>query len=88
MQLIETLVTESAVYMRYADETDPEKVTQWLEFHVQLPALKHPNNPLQELLQVAKLERLHLGTIRLSAIMHIQEILKQQESALRAATQS
>jgi hypothetical protein len=85
MKLIETMVMESEVYVRYADDANPEKATQWLDFQLPLSELKHPNNQHQKLLSIDKLERHTLGNIRLSAIMRIQEFLQQQEAAVRSA---
>jgi hypothetical protein len=85
IKLIETAVTETDVYMRYADHRDPEEAEQWLDFQVPLSALKHPY--ASQPTQLDKLERQDLGIIQWSAIKHIQQILLQQENALTAALQ-
>ena len=42
MKLIETIVGDPAVRMRYADSADAEKATRWIEVRLPLAELKHP----------------------------------------------
>jgi hypothetical protein len=43
MKLIETVRTATAIRMRYTDNADPTKATQWLDFQVPLQKLEHAN---------------------------------------------
>lgn len=42
MKLIETKIYPNAVQVRYADNSDPEKATEWCEFRLALAGLTHP----------------------------------------------
>jgi hypothetical protein len=39
MKLIETTVSETSIHMQIADDADPERATEWLEFKVPLGGL-------------------------------------------------
>jgi hypothetical protein len=41
MKLIETTVSGSSVWMRFADNADAARAAQWIDFQVPLAALKH-----------------------------------------------
>jgi hypothetical protein len=67
MKLIETVVTDSTVRMRYADNADPAKAKHWIDFQV----------PLAELRQVSETplgdpESHYLSTVRLTALRYVR----------------
>jgi hypothetical protein len=75
MKLFETKVTDKAVRMRFADDGDPAKAEQWVEFQIPLADLKHPhaqNHPLQdpEIQLVAEL--------RLSALRAVRDVIGEE----------
>jgi hypothetical protein len=85
MKLIDTLITEDAVYVRFADQTDPEKANKWIDFQVPFSELKHPSNTSTGLFQnINKIEEHKLGVIRRSAIERAIEILRQEAGSLPA----
>jgi hypothetical protein len=71
MKLIETIVSETSVRMRYADDADPAKATQWIDFQVPLSDLKSPDqhNPLGDI------ESRFLAELRLVALRHAREVI-------------
>ena len=42
MKLIKTSMTDSTVWMRFADDDDPAKAKEWIDIQVSLSALKEP----------------------------------------------
>jgi hypothetical protein len=73
MKLIETAVTETAVYMRLADHADPEKAKHWIDFQVPFEKLMVPagmgENPLGDP------ELRSLAEVRLAALRYAREII-------------
>jgi len=62
--LIETTISDTTVHMRYADNLDPEKAKEWVDFQVPLTGLELPLEPLGDiaerqfrLIQAAALRR-------------------------------
>jgi hypothetical protein len=67
MKLIETIVTTTSVRMRYADNADAAKASQWVDFQVPLADLKHPENQLEmnpEKLESQLLAEIHQAALR------------------------
>src|SRR5262245_56740203 len=66
MKLIETTISGKSVRMRYADDPNPEKATQWFEFQVLVEAIGNssggPNQPIPEF-GLEYLAQLHRGAI-------------------------
>jgi hypothetical protein len=46
MKLIETTISETTIRMQYADDPDPEKAQEWLDFQVPLKGMELPSGPL------------------------------------------
>lgn len=42
MKLVETKILEKHVHMRYADNDDPAKATEWVDIQVPIASLKLP----------------------------------------------
>ena len=80
MKLVETRISEKFVYMRYADNPDTTKATQWVDFQVPIAALKVADQngeyPLGEI------EKRHLGSIRGAAARYAREILAEETQRL------
>ena len=68
MKLIETTVSETTVHMQFADDADPERASEWLDFQVPLAGLvaDAEENPLGD-----PAER-RLATIQRAALHHVQ----------------
>jgi hypothetical protein len=98
MKLIKTNVTDSAVWMRFADDEDQAKAKEWLDVQVPADALKASfENPLG---WFAKLDRRYgvtkapapqplgdlrrhpLGLIQEAALRHVQDVLKAEIKVL------
>jgi hypothetical protein len=73
MKLIETTILETTVRMRFADNADPAKAIEWLEFQVPLAALKVPDSEVE--LPLEKLNARYLGSIRQAALQHARQII-------------
>lgn len=70
MKLIETVVTETAVRMRYADR--PQDATAWIDFQVPLAELVHP---AQTSVPLGDPERQLLAEVRLAALRHVRDVI-------------
>jgi hypothetical protein len=74
MKLIETTILETTVRMRYADNADPAKATQWIEFQV-------PNSELKEGIEAHRQSHLgslatrKLGAIQEAALAYVQDVV-------------
>jgi hypothetical protein len=71
MKLIETAISETSVWMRYADETNPDDATQWVDFQIPLKNLAHPfgSSPLGDP------ESSLLAEVRLSALRAVRDVI-------------
>lgn len=82
MKLVQTMLTETAVRMRYADHADPAQAKEWIDFQWKLADLKdHGNRSLgdPELLYLAELHRAALLQVRDAASAEIQRISKKAD---------
>ena len=73
MKLVETKVTSASVHMRYADNLDPSKATQWVDFQVPIDAVWAPDGPPGT--PSIDPERQGLGEIRLAALRHARGVI-------------
>jgi hypothetical protein len=80
MQLIETKILPNAVYMRLADDHDPQKADYWIEFQVPLDELTLPTSMGDEPLGDA--ERRFVGSVRLAALRYARDALGEETRAL------
>jgi hypothetical protein len=64
LKLIETLVSETAVRMRYADDADAPN--EWLDFQVSNQALKMPSGTVMTERDIHA-----LGAVKLAALRHV-----------------
>ena len=71
LKLIETTVLETTVRMRYADDVDPAKATQWIDFQVPLAELQSPNGRVE----LGDPESRYLAEIRLAALRHARDVI-------------
>jgi hypothetical protein len=80
MQLIETKILQNAVYMRLADDPEPQKAAHWIEFRA----------PLDELLfatfsadvPLGDIEKRYLGSVRQSALRYARDKLSEEIQAI------
>jgi hypothetical protein len=85
MKLIETTVLETTIRMRYADDADPAKATQWIDFQVNLADLVLPDAPDQKL---GDLESHYLAVIRQAALRYARDTIGAETQRLaRLASQ-
>jgi hypothetical protein len=78
MTLIETIVSETSIRMRYADHEDPVRATQWLDFKVLIADLKSPDQ--HNLL--GDPETRFLAEVRLAALRHARDIIGDETKRL------
>lgn len=72
MKLIETAISETSVWMRFADKSDPEHATKWVDFQIPLASLAHPfaqQSPL------GNPENKLLAEVRLSALRAVRDVI-------------
>jgi hypothetical protein len=79
MHLIETMISETAVRMRYADQPEPARATEWVDFQVKLADLMVPTDP-GELLENP--ESHYLATIRLAALRRARDVIDGENERL------
>lgn len=73
MKLVETKISENAVHMRYADNPDTTKVTQWVDFQVPLADLKYVDHGIER--QLGKLEDRYFVEIQLAALRYARDAI-------------
>ena len=73
MKLIETTVTATAVHMRYANDLDPAKATQWVDFQVPIDAVWQAVGPPGTPSIDPELQG--LGEVRLAALRHARGVI-------------
>jgi hypothetical protein len=68
MKIVQTLISETSILVRYADESDPAKAQSWMEFSFPLAHLARPNTGGTTLgdLELRLLEEIH-GAVLLHA---------------------
>jgi hypothetical protein len=71
MKLIETKILETTVRMRYADDADPAKASQWIDFQVPLAELLSPNGRVE----LGDPESRYLAEIRLVALRYVRDAI-------------
>jgi hypothetical protein len=83
MKLIETTVSETTVRMRYADNADPAKASQWIDFQVPLAELAEGTGARKTHLD--RLEARFLGAIQEAALHYMQDVVAKEirETATR-----
>ena len=69
MQLIETTVLTSSVRMRYADNADATKATEWIDFQVPLGLLAEGEPKIDDP------ELNFLAEIRLAALRRVRDVI-------------
>jgi hypothetical protein len=79
MKLIETTILETTIRMRYADNADPAKATQWLDFQVPLSALIDPRTEDHKL---SDIQKRFLATIQQAALRHVRGLISDENTRL------
>jgi hypothetical protein len=73
MKLVETKISETAIYMRYADNPDTTRATQWIDFQIPLDGLKVPGRGGERVL--GNIEDQYFGSIHLAALRQVRETI-------------
>lgn len=79
MKLIETTVLESSVQMRFADDADREKASEWIEIRVPTDSLRDPfagASPLGDL------DKRLLAEVRLVALRYARDVIGDETQRL------
>jgi hypothetical protein len=79
MNLIETTISEKSVRMRYADNSDPIKATEWIDVQVPVSGLKTSADNAVGDPQIKR-----LAIIQRAALRYVQEILSGESQGLVA----
>jgi hypothetical protein len=97
MKLVKTSVTDSTVWMRFADDDDPAKAKEWIDVQVPVNALKAPAKKLGMFAQadvdwgftkapspgaLGALSGQPVGVVQLAALKYAKELIDQQIKAL------
>jgi hypothetical protein len=77
MKLLETVVTETAVGMRYADNADPAKAKHWIDCQVPLSELKKPSG-----MPLGDPERHYLVTVREVGLRYVRDVFEAEIARL------
>lgn len=73
MKLVKTSLSDAAIRMRLADDADPIKATQWIEFQVPLKPLALPS-PSGDFALGDPLKR-YFGSIQQAALRYARDVL-------------
>jgi hypothetical protein len=68
MKHVATMISETAIHVRYADNPDPQKATEWIDTQVTLQHAKMPSGKL-----LKDLEGHYLAGLRLVALLHARD---------------
>ena len=71
MKLVETKISETAVHMRYADNTDSAQATEWIDFQVPIAGLI----AFDQRTPLGNVEERHLAETHLAALRHVRELI-------------
>ena len=83
MKLIETTISETTVHMTIADDADPEKAAEWLEFEVPLaPLMLDQHNPLKDP------ATRHLAVTQRAALRYVRDLIGEETQRLSALIDS
>jgi hypothetical protein len=77
MKLIETIVTEKTVRMRYADNEDAAKASQWIDFQVPLDKLEHADQTA-----LGEPELRYLAQVRQAALRYARGVIGDETQRL------
>jgi hypothetical protein len=80
MKLIETKILGTTIRMRYADNADPLKATQWLDFQVPLADLSLPAVDTEY--PLGDPEKRYLGSIRQAALRYVRNVIAAETQRL------
>ncbi len=81
MELIETKISKTSVHMRYANNPDPAKATQWIDFQIPIEGLTLPG-PSGGDYPLGDHESRFLGSIQQAALRHARELISAETQAL------
>jgi hypothetical protein len=80
LDFIETTITKTNVHLRYADNTDPTKVVELMDFQFLLASLKQPNGGGTTL---GDPELQYLLEIRAAVLLHARDAINAEIQRLR-----
>lgn len=73
MKHISTTVSETAIHVRYANDPDPAKATEWIDTQVTLPNAKLPSGTT-----LAEPDAHRLAGLRLVALLHARDAASEE----------
>ena len=98
MKLVKTSITDSTVWMRFADDNDPAKAKEWIDVQVPVSALKAPAKKLGMFAQadadwgftkapspdpLGNPSRQTVGALQVTALRYVKGLIDQQIQALK-----
>jgi hypothetical protein len=69
LTLVETTISAATIRMRFADQADAAKATEWIDYQVKLEDLKHASGTKIP----SPMEHHFLGVLQAAAIRHVRE---------------
>jgi hypothetical protein len=79
MKLIQTTISETTVRLRYADNEDAAKATQWMDFQFPLSDLRNPEDPTRPL---GHPRVRFLAEVERSALRHARGVIGEETKRL------
>lgn len=73
MQLIETVIDQDAIRLRYADHKDRDKAKKWIEFQLPLAELRNMNLPNAPV--IASVDDLYVPELKHMAWRNIRDFI-------------
>lgn len=73
MKLIETCVAETTVRMRFADNADATKASEWIDFQLPTANLKRESDT-----RISTPALVPLGAIRVAALQHVRDVIDEE----------
>lgn len=77
MELIETTISGTTVSMHYADNTDPEQATQWIEFSVPIASLRATSGS-----DLGEIDGYYVAQVREAALRYVRDIITAETQRL------
>jgi hypothetical protein len=76
VKLIRTTISEASISMRYADDTDPTKALEWIDFRIPFVALDHLRGPNGQ--KLGDPESQYLATVQQAALRYVRDLVAEE----------
>jgi hypothetical protein len=72
LALVQTILADKSLRVRYANNPDSTHATEWLDFQVPLAVLRDPENPQ---LDLGNIETVLIGEVHLAALRYLRDTI-------------